>query len=300
MQKITNIINIICSALIGVMSLVPDADRILNITKDGSFLRSLLTFLDENRLKIGIALALFIFIVSLINELRKPKWSDKFTRKWCREMMRYIIDSDLGGVTYETRITIFRVQNGFSFFLKYIFVYPFKYFKSIVTNDGLITYFKKTPFNFYSNYLTIYERYSNPKQSKSFTYFRRSSDKEPANSVVDECCKKGRPIIASTHFIDDIKIPDKENELKGNEKSKISKYMNDTFIKDYSTLKMLNHKANEMLAIPLTIDVKVWGVLIIDKTENNNDKKESLQDELNGFIEKYQNIFSLTLSLIKK
>lgn len=295
MQKITNFITILFSALISLLSLVPPAEDL--ILKSGIWNKFLL-YVSTYRFTYGVAMAAAIFIFNIANGFTKPRWSDAFTHKWAKNLLGYIIDYHLGGKSYETRATIFRAQKGIIFFIKYILFGLLPNILKDIKNKTCGLAFKNIPWHVFSKYLVIYERYSYPKQSKSYTYFRCSGLNDKPNSVVDKCYKEGIPVPVSTINISGINLPTEIDKLEQRNRKKVEKFMKDSYIRDYPTLLRLNRCANNLYAVPLTSDDEtIWGVLIIDNIGN---KKVDFAELLGQDIDKYQKIVSFTLSSMKK
>lgn len=70
MQRIINILNIILSALIGVMSLVPSCDRIEEIDSKRTLVKNVLFLLDDYRLSIGLILAGLLLLINWLCETK--------------------------------------------------------------------------------------------------------------------------------------------------------------------------------------------------------------------------------------
>lgn len=214
-----------------------------------------------------------------------------------KKLLKYILDYHFGGKNFENRITIFRAQSGLKLFLKYIVFILFINIIHDIKNKTWLNAFKSIPFHILTKYLVVYERYSYPNKTNSYTYFRCSDFNKQPNSVVDKCYKEGIIVSVSTINIKDIKLSYTFEKLNQDDQSKVRKYMQDTYMNDYTSLINLNRRSNNLYAIPLTSqDENVWGVMVIDNVGN---QKLNFKKLIGNDIDKYQKIISLTLSSIK-
>lgn len=113
----------------------------------------------ESKSKIGLT----IFIIIILFHLASYISLETNKKKWLRAFLRHMINQDLGGDQYETRITIFRVQTGIRFWPKYVW-------RCFLKRKNLWARLKKMP-NPLKVYLVPYIRYSYPDACPSTSYF---------------------------------------------------------------------------------------------------------------------------------
>lgn len=211
-------------------------------------------------------------------------------KDWIAKMFRHIIDQDLGGQTYETRITLYIEKEGWRIMLRSLWYAV----KQLVT-EGKSWYFSTIPHPF-KKYLVPYSRFSYPEKEKAYTYFRAlTKDSDQTEGAVEKCYKTGKDVQFKTPFISNIKFTNKLMELSCEDKKKVLDYINITGI-GYRRLRMLQRKANVIYAIPLRKDAHIWGVLVFDN--NTEDTPIDLKDKMKNVIDNYQKIIQLTIEKI--
>lgn len=257
-----------------------------------------LTKLNEYKVEISI------ICFSCILLLEFYEWffvEDRTIKKWTKKFLRFIAKEKLGGAEYNTRISILRPQKGWRIILKYIW---HSCVLNSIENCKNCTWRKalnNIPIHLFTDYLTVYSRFSYPKEEASMTYFRVSKRNE-SNGVADKCYKEGTEIEVKTCNISKIKIPDTWEVLKNSktqERKLIKKYMEESYIDSshYSSLLNMQTRANNLYALAITNDEeKIWGVLIID---NVNESPRSFKEELADVVEDYAKIFCFTLATVK-
>lgn len=213
-------------------------------------------------------------------------------KKWLRAFLRHVIKQDLGGDQYETRITIFREQRGIKFWPKYIY-------RSILKRKNFWRRMIALP-NPIDKYLVPYIRYSYPSAYPSTSYFSISkyNDDEPC-SVVSLCYKKGTPVNVNAPYIQNITLPEKEEDLPTADKAKIADYMQATSMSDYGKLRLIDRRSNHIFASLIQHDSEkdnmIWGVIVFD---TNSDREDDLSEKLNDVISSYLKITQFSLKII--
>lgn len=239
--------------------------------------------------KIHIIVTLFIILILLHGVLlQRLKKESKHNKYWLKRFLQHVINQDLGGEVYETRITIFCKKAGYKFIIPYLWHYAFtKKFNLAWQNRPRIC----------KSYLTIYERFSFPKSVKSYTFFELSEeDVMKPTSIVADCYKRGVSKHESLPYISEICCPKNFYELSGKEQKLVQEYMNKTGT-DYTKLCMLNRKANFIYAVPIRHNQEIWGVVVFDS--NHKPECKDLKEMLKNNIDNYQKIIQFTIQLYK-
>ncbi len=230
-----------------------------------------------------IAFAIIIFIHILLY------FRGNNNKNWLQRFLQHIIDQNLGGAEYETRITIFCKKKGWRF----IFPYLFHYIKC-----GNFRHAYKHRPKLFENYLVIFNRFSFPKQKKSYTFFRAITEENVVpTSIVEKCYKKGTEISISAPYISDIIFKNNMLELSLQDQIRVQGYMDKTGTSDYGKLCMLNRKANYIYAVPIRQDEEIWGVVVFDN--NRQDNPVNIKDKLENVIFDYQKIIQFTIQIYK-
>ena len=291
MKKIKNWFSVLGPTIITILSFLPT-------NAQNQYINKALQICNNNKLFISLSICIIIFSFQVYELINK----DKQIKLWTRHFLRFMAKEQLGGGEYNTRISVFRPQKGWQFIIKYLYFVFVKNFINNFKNKTWNKYIKNTPIRLFSDYLTLYERYSYPKEDKSYTHFRVSGKNEGTNGVVDKCYREGKVIEVNTCNISGIKLPDDYERLKKsrqqNDKN-VMKYMKDSFIDEnnYISLLNMNTRANNLYAVALTDkEEKMWGVFVIDNVGNT---RRDLKMEIEPFIDKYVKIFCFTLSTIK-
>lgn len=161
---------------------------------------------------------------------------------------------------------MFRAGKGYNFIFRYLWYFWVLNFMDNFTSKKCWQRAKNIPIHLFSKYLTVYIRYSYPKQPKTYTYLRVTSKQGKYNGIDEKCFKEGEPCEADTVFIGtDVSIPAKYEELTASSKSKVNKYLKDSFIDKsyYESFYFMNKKSNHLYAIPvMRKDQSQWGVLL--------------------------------------
>lgn len=261
---------------------------------------NLISKLIDYKLSVSLTITGLILFVQIYEFIFTKE--EKVIREWTKEFLRFIAKEQLGGGEYHTRISIFRPQKGWRIIFKYLYFVFIKNFFYNFKNGTWSKYIRNTPIYLFSDYLTLYARYSYPKEEKSYTHFRISKKNERLNGVADKCYKEGLEIEVNSCDISNVKLPSDYSEIKNSRTVSyrdVKKYMEDTFIDEsnYNSLLNMNTKSNNLYALALTNkDEEIWGVLIIDNVGKN---PRSFKTELEPVIEKYAKIFCFTLSTVK-
>lgn len=255
-------------------------------------------FFIQHKLTISVICVIALFMVELCSVFFME---DHIIRNWTRKFLRFIAKEKLGGAEYNTRISILRPQKGWRFILKYIWYAYFVCFIENFKKHSWKKVFQNTPIHLFSDYLTVYARYSYPRERISMTHFRVSGANE-CNGVADKCFKEGIEIEVMTCNISNCEIPesyDLLDELRMKERNMIKKYMKESFFDSshFTSLQCMNTKANNLYALAISNeDEEIWGVLIID---NVKEGERSFKEELRDVVADYAKIFCFTLSTVK-
>lgn len=229
-------------------------------------------FFIQHKLTISVICVTALFMVELCSIFFME---DHIIRNWTRKFLRFI--------------------------LKYIW---YAYFVCFIENFKKCSWkivFQNTPIHLFSDYLTVYARYSYPREKISMTHFRVSGANE-CNGVADKCFKEGIEIEVMTCNISNCEIPesyDLLDELRMKERNMIKKYMKESFFDSshFTSIQCMNTKANNLYALAISNeDEEIWGVLIID---NVKEGKRSFKEELRDVVADYAKIFCFTLSTVK-
>lgn len=256
--------------------------------------------LIEYKLAVSLIITIPIILIQLYEIISKKE--DRVIKSWAKRFLRFIAKEQLGGGEFNTRISILRPQKGWQFIMGYLYFVFITNFVNNFKNRTWIKYLKNTPISLFSDYLTLYARYSYPNEEISHTHFKISKRNEGLNGVADKCYKEGREIEVQTCDIPSITLPQNFSEIKNSRTTSyrdVRKYMQDAFIDEsnYSSLLNMNTKANNLYALAITNEEEeIWGVLIIDNVDKN---PRSFKVELESVIEKYAKIFCFTLSTVK-
>lgn len=243
----------------------------------------------EKKSNIGLYFFIIIILFHLISYINLE--TDR--KKWLRAFLRHVINQDLGGDQYETRITIFRAQSGIKFWPKYIW-------RCLLKRKNFWKRIQKMP-NPFHDYLIPYMRYSYPDARPSTSYFPIAVyNDDQAESLVSLCYKEGRPINCNAPYIQEIKLPDQLDSIKNDgDKSKVEQYMQATSMNDYDRLRLIDRRSNHLYAALIQQDSendnRVWGVIVFD---TNSEKEEDLETKLRNVIDRYLKIIQFSLKFI--
>lgn len=233
-------------------------------------------------------IALGVFVVLIILHLIFYFTGGRSNKKWLQQFMKHIIDQNLGGAEYETRITIFHRKKGWKFIIPYMLHH--------IRHGHFYEAFKCRP-HLSGEYLVIYNRFSFPKQNKSYTFFRAiQEDNIEPESVVEKCYKTGKTVTVTAPYISDITLPENISSLPSQDKEKVKKYMSKTGTKNYHKLFLLNRRANYIYALPIRQNEEIWGVVVFD---NNQVTSVNIEEKLRSIINDYQKIIQFTIQIYK-
>ena len=138
----------------------------------------------------------------------------------------------------------------------------------------------------------MYQRYSYPKEKKSYTCIRVKEN----NGVAVKCYIEGIDCEVRTNCITDIDLTDTMSKLTPANRKQVNRYMRDSYIEEdnYGTLLSMVKRANNIYATPIINEKQqIWGVLIID---NDEQVAVSFREKMDSVIERYIKIFVLTIS----
>lgn len=226
----------------------------------------------------------YVFVFILLFHFGSFISLEKDKKKWLRAFLKHIIQKDLGGNQFETRITIFKVQRGIWFIPKYLL-------RCAYSLNSLKAFSKKianipNPFKLY---LVPYIRYSYPNSSPSTTYFdaEDNEDSRP-QSVVERCYKEGTTAFATLPYIKDIELPKEFERIDGEvNKDLVKQYMDGTSM-SYKKLRNLGRKANDIYAVIIgnneDADDPRWGIMIFDRISHETNLQEQLSPVIAGYI----------------
>lgn len=232
-----------------------------------------------------IAILTFIFLIIL--HIVFYFCIENKNKKWLQRFLQHIIEQNLGGGEYETRITIFGRKKGWRFVCQYIC--------DSIGQKNMTKRLKCCP-NPFKDYLVIYNRFSYPEERKSYTYFRAIHDEEvEPQSIVEKCYKTGKPVSVSTAYITNICLRKSLKQNPPAERHKVEQYMRDTGMKDYDKLCTLKRKANYIYAVPIRYEQKMWGVISFDNNLDGN--VLNIEEKLKDLIGDYQKIIQFTIQL---
>ena len=235
--------------------------------------------------QIAIWSFILLFLLHIVFYLRV----ENNNKKWLQRFLQHIIEQNLGGGEYETRITIFGKTKGWKFVCQYIWY--------ALSHDRKMIRLKYCP-NLFKDYLVIYNRFSYPEQRKSYTFFRAIHDEnlEP-QGIAEKCYMTGKPFSAKTVYITDIRLTNDLSQLSSTDQQKIRQYMKATGMNDYDKLCTLKRKPNYIYAVPIRSDHQMWGVISFDN--NRNGEALDIEEKLKYLISDYQKIIQFTIQLNK-
>ena len=241
-------------------------------------------------------------LVVLIHILDMTWGRDANLKKWLKIFLKHIADEHLVGDLYGVRISILRRQSGYIVFLKTVWYYVFLNFinnwKKWCWRQSLCN----IAWHLFSDYLTVYVRYSYPKSKKSYVYFRLSDNasRQEYNGRADKCYREGIELSVSTSCIKDIDVTKDLSNLSSKERNKVKSYMRKSYFADqfYSTLRLMRNISNNLYAVPIALnDQTIWGVVIVD---NCRQEKHDFKADLQDYMPSYMKIINFSLSSIKK
>ena len=247
----------------------------------------------ENKVGISTIIFCIIFILHVLCYY----WGGSKNKKWLQRLLQHIIDQNLGGEEYETRITIFCKRKGWRFIIQYLFHYLIHYiiFRNLNFNRFCLA-LRKCP-NLFKEYLVIYNRFSFPEQRKSYTFFNAiQEDNITPSSIVEKSYKEGSILDVSTPYISDIDFTKKFINLTTKEKRLIDTYRAKTGM-EYDKLCLLNRQANYIYAVPIRYKQKIWGIVVFDNNQQSNNV--TIKDKLKNVISDYQKIIQFTIEIYK-
>ena len=107
-------------------------------------------------------------LVVLIHILDMTWGRDANLKKWLKIFLKHIADEHLVGDLYGVRISILRKQPGYIVFLKTVWYYVFLNFINNWKKWCWRQSLSNIAWHIFSDYLTVYVRYSYPKSKKSY------------------------------------------------------------------------------------------------------------------------------------
>lgn len=286
LSVVLSILSIVFAVILYYLSLLDSGIKDIKEFPFPFYIESLSVFYPSCCAKKG-QIALWTFVLLIILHFAFYLRVENKNRKWLQRFLQHIIEQNLGGGEYETRITIFGRKKGWRFVCQYIWY--------AIWHSHKIKRLKCCP-NPFKDYLVIYNRFSYPEQRKSYTYFRAIHDEEvKPQSIVEKCYKKGIPVSVSTVYITDIDFNNKFRLLPLKEQHRVEQYMKDTGMSDYDKLCTLKRKANYIYAVPIRYDQQMWGVISFDNNRDGN--VLNIEEKLKGLIGDYQKIIQFTIQL---
>lgn len=227
---------------------------------------------------------------------------DAALRKWLKIFLKHIVDEHLAGDLYDVRISILRRQPGYIVFIKTVWYYVFLNFINNFKKWCWCQSVGNIAWHLFSDYLTVYVRYSYPKSKKSYVYFRLSdyASRQEYNGIADKCYREGIELSVSTTCIKDIDVTKDLSSLSSKERSRVKAYMRKSYFADkfYSTLRLMKKVSNNLYAVPIALnDQTIWGVVIVD---NCRTEEHDFKADLQNYMSSYMKIINFSLSSIKK
>lgn len=241
-------------------------------------------------------------VVILLHVYDLYRGRERHIKEWLTTFLKHILDEHLAGEIYHTRISILRIEPGHIVFFKTLFHFVFRNFCNNFKNGTWRNSFKDIAVHIMSDYLTVYVRYSYPKAKHSHVYFRLSdkANRNQFNGIANKCIEEGMQQFVHTIDISGIDVSLPFDKLSSNEKSKVKKYMKDSYFAPsfYNSLRLMHRISNNLYAVPIALsDQSIWGVVIID---NVSDKKCNFETDLSAFMTSYMKIINFSLSSLKK
>lgn len=281
-SKWLNICVIAFTAILWAMQMLP-------AQKEGEYF--FLPFLREYKYWIALASFILVIIYHLFDLFVER---EHIQNKWIKKFLSHIVNLDLGGDNYHTRVSILRPKLGYQIFLKRTWYFIIMRFIENFKQGTWTQSLKQIQIHWFSKYLIVYQRYSYPQEKKSYTYFRDYGN----NGVAVKCYREGIDCSVNTTCISDIKLPSRLSDLKGVSLKRVKKYMKDSFIdeKNYDSLLTMVKRANNIYATPIIIEQEAWGILIIDNDEQNEVPFKKMIDPV---IERYIKLFVFTIDHLK-
>lgn len=287
-QKILNILTIILTVVLWGLQMLPNESS--NV---------ILQWIKINLYWIAGGAALVVILLHVYDLYRGR---ERHIKEWLTTFLKHILDEHLAGEIYHTRISILRIEPGHIVFFKTLFHFMFRNFCNNFKNGTWRNSIKDIAVHIMSDYLTVYVRYSYPKAKHSHVYFRLSdkANRNQFNGIANKCIEEGMQQFVHTIDISGIDVSLPFDKLSSNEKSKVKKYMKDSYFAPsfYSSLRLMHRISNNLYAVPIALsDQSIWGVVIID---NVSDKKCNFETDLSAFMTSYMKIINFSLSSLKK
>ena len=174
-------------------------------------------------------------------------------KEWISKFFRHVIDQDLGGQNYETRITLYIERKGVHFLLSST-IYAIN---QLLSSKGCV-YFSAIP-NPFNTYLFPYSRFSYPEKATARTTFRAlNNDNDTAEGAVEKCYKTGKDVYIKAPYINDIKLPKEENQLTKENMARVKEYIATTGI-SYKKLRLLQRTKLIVYMQFLFVKVLIFG-----------------------------------------
>lgn len=218
-------------------------------------------------------------------------------KKWLRQFFAHIIETELGGDNYYTKISLMRPKFGYQIILPYLLYCIILTCYDNTVNRRWSLRLKNIPIHLRTQYLTVYARYSYPKTKRSYTHIRITEIENHYNGIAEKSFRDGQVEIAKSLKISDVVMNSELSMIPGPDRGRIQRYMRDFHFSNYyyNTLQNINQPPNHIIAVPILRDVEVWGVMTVDI---NTDNYEGFNDELAETISNYAKIISQTINFI--
>lgn len=288
MKKILDFLIAVLSAIIAYLAAIAQVDVYTCSIWPFKQNSGIINFIIEHQVAF---FTVFTILIILFYAIRLYKERSE-TELYFEKLFQHIVDKELGGKVYETRVSLYVKKRGFYLLPKFLWcalckIFKFQYFINLIYNIP----------NPFKNYLCLSVRHTYPKKESSITFFRITEEGEKENGIVEKTYKTGKVISIETEFINNIALPFNIDKLNANDKKKVKKYMKDTCIEDYSILKMIKRKSNQFFAFPINKGKQVYGVIIIDKNIENISR--SLKDIFSENIDNYQKMIQIAIDSVK-
>lgn len=287
-QKFLNILTIILTVVLWGLQMLPNKPTNL-----------VLVWIKANLYWIaGVSAA----VVILLHVYDYYRGRERHIKEWLATFLKHILDEHLAGEIYHTRISILRVEHGYKVFFKSLFHFMIRNFFNNFKNSTWRNSFRDIAVHIMSDYLTVYVRSCYPKPKHSHVYFRLSdkANRNQFNGIANKCLEEGVSQFVHTIDISGIDVTLPFDKLSINEKSKVRKYMKDSYFASsfYSSLRLMHRISNNLYAVPIALsDQSIWGVVVIDNVSNG---KCDFEKDLATFMSSYMKIINFSLSSLKK
>lgn len=174
------------------------------------------------------------------------------TKKMLRQYLHRFFDNYLGGRNQDHRITVFRKRYGYQIFFRslYHLFYRFKYYQKC---NKLKAKLSKIPAP-WSTYMVIYGRKGQPNEKFTSSVFKVTPHENEIDSFIAFIYHSGQVEnvkLPNINYIDVDKFSNLEEVDNKRWKSLLDKYMTESKIENYNTLKLLGRRPKYLGGIPL-------------------------------------------------